>query len=158
MVAIGIDPSTTRVAIASLDESGEVDHRILPIPDSRGARRFRHTRDIAESALRLYDDVAVIAVEIPWSSNGTAFSLMGGAAVLCEVAQHVHPGAVVIELPTQVWKKDSVGAGNASKAAYIAHAIGLGATTNDEDACAALCIAQAAWVRWQRAIDQERAA
>lgn len=156
MVSLGIDPSTAKVAVASLADTGAVDHDTYRIPsDVRGARRLRYIRQLLSVELRRFEQVAVIVVEIPWSprSRGTSFSLMGSAAVLMEAAQCAHHGAVVLELPTQSWKADSVGNGNASKAEVMAHAIGLGLDVDDQDVADALCMAQAGWVAWHKATE-----
>lgn len=150
MNAIGIDPSTRRIAIAALTDKGRLKHRILSIPDTRGAQRLRAIRDATADALTAFSEVAVVVVEIPWANPkfGSSFALLSTAAVLMEAAQFAHPGAIVLDMPTQSWKTNSVGHGNASKLAVMEHAYGLGLSVADQDVADAICMAQAGWERW----------
>lgn len=165
MIALGIDPSTKRVAVAGLHENGEVSHQVFRVPaDLRGARRLRYIRILLEVELRQWQHVQAVVVEIPWSNpKGPTgnFALMSVTGVLMEAAQAAHHGAAIYDLPTQSWKKDSVGKGNASKTEVMTHAIGLGLDVDDQDVADALCMAQAGWVRWNDAVrssDARRAA
>ena len=149
MVALGIDPSSKRVAVAGLDENGSVSHQVFRIPDDlRGARRLRYIRILLEVELRQWTQVAVVVVEIPWANSSSSFVLLSSAGVLMESAQAAHHGAVVLDLTTNSWKRDSVGKGNATKDEVMAHAFGLGLDVEDQDVADALCMAQAGWVRW----------
>lgn len=156
MVALGIDPSTQKIAVAGLHESGDVSHQTFRVPaDLRGARRLRHIRILLEVELRQWSPVPVVVVEIPWANpkkGGSSFALLASAAVLMEAAQAAHHGAVVLDMPTQSWKSDSVGSGNASKEQVMAHALGLGYDGADQDVADALCMAQSGWVRWHHAV------
>jgi Holliday junction resolvasome RuvABC endonuclease subunit len=82
--------------------------------------------------------------------GGSSFVLLSIAGVLMEAAQEAFPGAVVLDMPTQSWKRDSVGHGNASKAEVLEHAHGLGLIGNDQDVADALAMAQAGFESWAR--------
>lgn len=160
MTALGIDPSTQKIAVSGLDESGEVSHQVFRVPDDVvGARRLRYIRTLLHVELKQWQDVAVIVVEIPWAprARGTSFALLASAAVLMESAQAAHHGAVVLDLQTAVWKELSIGRGGASKEDVMAHALGLGLEVDDQDAADALCMAQAGWVKWWHAVRLDEA-
>jgi Holliday junction resolvasome RuvABC endonuclease subunit len=155
ITAIGIDPAVSKpTAIASLDEQGNIRTREVNTPGRAvGARRLHMIRSVALPILRTFSDVAVVTVETPMAVRGQQagmISLLQCQGVLLEAAQHAHPGAVVLDSPPTTWKKWSVGSGNASKAEYIAHAQGLGLDSDDEDLCAAVCMAQSGLEKWLR--------
>lgn len=154
MICIGIDPSSKRIAVAALADDGDIDHHVRRIaPNLRGAQRLTAIRGgLVRDLISRYDRPLVIVVEIPWANpkSGSSFVLMSIAGVLLEAAQNAHPDSVVIEMPTQVWKADSVGNGNASKAAVLEHAQALGMRGDDQDVADALCMAQAGWHAWGR--------
>lgn len=156
MIALGIDPSVAKpIPVVALSTTGTVQTRTIPVPRSIfGARRLLAIRASALAVLSSFDGgngVCAIAVETPWSNpknpsgNSSGIQCQG---VLLEAAQTAHPGAVVFEMPSQTWKKESVGNGRASKEEYIAHAAGLGLDDPSEDEAASACLAQAALERW----------
>lgn len=156
MIALGVDPSTKKIAVAGLTDRGETRSRIMPVGDITGARRLSVIREMTIAAVTTIahnHEVAVIVVEIPWAnpSSGSSFQLLASAGVILEASQHAHPGAVVLERPTQSWKKLSVGNGNASKTDCLDHAVALGWNGRDSDIADALCMAQAAWHEWHTA-------
>jgi hypothetical protein len=146
VICLGIDPDSERVVIAGIDHAGNLTIGDYPIERGHiGAHRLRFLRETARQNLRGWRDVAVIAVERQFNGQ-----MPGIAGVLCEAAQAAHHGAVVLELSAGTWKRDSVGHGNCSKPEYIAHAQSLGLESDDEDLAASVCLAQAAWVWWER--------
>jgi hypothetical protein len=132
---LGIDPSSVRIAVGALTDTGDIGHHVQIIPDGhKGARRLHLIRRVMLDSLRAYGRPEVVLHQI--------------AGVLLEVAQEAFPCAVVIDMPTQVWKKWSVGPGNCSHSEYLAHAQGLGMEGKDLDVAAALCMAQAGFEAW----------
>jgi Holliday junction resolvasome RuvABC endonuclease subunit len=159
VIALGIDPGSRRTAVSGLTDAGAVTSRVLAIPaDLRGARRLVHARNVLAAHLAEHRDVAVVAVEIPWGGARSSFVLLSLAGVILEAAQTAHPGAVVLELTTGEWKRETVGHGAATKEAVLEHAHGIGLVGDDQDAADALCMAQAAFERWTRALEQARRA
>lgn len=153
MIALGVDVSTKKIAFSTIDDDGRIVPNVhILLGDHRGARRLCEARRIARTQARRYSDLAVAVVEIPWARSGSSFALLSIAAVCLEAVQAEHPGAVVLDLPTQSWKLDSVGRGNASKDECMAYAHGLGMMGADQDVADATCMAQAAWYRWSKAI------
>jgi Holliday junction resolvasome RuvABC endonuclease subunit len=145
---LGIDPSSRRIAVAAITDTGDIGHHVQIIPDGhKGARRLHLIRRVMLDSLRAYGRPEVVVVEVPWSPRPSVV-LHQISGVLLEVAQEAFPCAVVIDMPTQVWKRDSVGPGNASKAQVLAHAHGLGLIGNDQDVADALCMAQAGFEAW----------
>jgi Holliday junction resolvasome RuvABC endonuclease subunit len=152
MIALGADVSTKKIALAALRDDGTFKLHNIAVIDARGARRLMQVRAAVRVAVMgRFPETAVAAVEIPWAASASSFSLLAIAAVTLEAIQAAVPGAVVLDVPTQTWKKDSVGHGNASKADVLAHAQGLGYQGDDQDSADALCMAQGAWERWLRA-------
>lgn len=154
MICLGIDPSSKRLAFAALKDDGDIAHHVVVIPDElRGAQRLHSIRRVTVESLQGYGMPVVIVVEIPWANpkaGGSSFVLLSIAGVLMEAAQEACPYAVVLDMPTQVWKRDSVGNGNASKADVLTHAQALGMVGTDQDVADALCMAQAGWGAWSR--------
>jgi Holliday junction resolvasome RuvABC endonuclease subunit len=169
VTCLGIDPSSRRIAVAALKDNGDIAHHVQIIPDLRGARRLHFIRRVIVESLQGYGQPAVVVVEIPWApptrkrkdgktvQGGSSFVLLSIAGVLMEAAQEAFPGAVVLDMPTQSWKRDSVGRGNASIPEYVEHAQGLGMVGDDIDVAAALCMAQAGFESWARRTESEAA-
>jgi Holliday junction resolvasome RuvABC endonuclease subunit len=153
MIALGIDVSTRKLAIAGLREDGTITHHALSLdPDRRGARRLREARTTAWAVLDGYrlQDVCCVVVEIPWAANKSNFALLAIAGVVMEAAQAALPQAVILDVPTPSWKSETVGHGNATKLEVGDHAAGLGYDGSDQDVADALCMAQMAWDRWSK--------
>lgn len=153
MIALGIDVSTTKLAIAGVREDGSLTWHALPLnPDNRGARRLRAAREAGWAICDSYrKEASAVVVEIPWASGKSSFSLLAIAAVVMEAAQAAIPNAVVMDVPTPTWKLETVGHGNATKAEVMAHVRGLGYEGDDQDVADALAMAQCAGERWMRA-------
>jgi Holliday junction resolvasome RuvABC endonuclease subunit len=149
VTCLGIDPSSRRIAVAALKDNGDIAHHVQVIPNLRGARRLHLIRRVMVESLQGYGNPSCVVVEIPWGRTNS-FVLHSIAGVLMEAAQEAFPHAVVLDMPTQVWKRESVGKGNASIPEYVAHAQGLGMVGDDIDVAAALCMAQAAFESWAR--------
>ena len=164
MLSLGIDGALTKpIAIASLDDRGDIRTRTVPVPKRvNGAARLAAIRSGMCVVLSQFEDVAVVVVETPFGrqSVGLTNSLQAQGVIL-EAAQATHPGAVVMDLSPTGWKTWSVGFGTASKDAYIAHAQALGLDADDEDLASAVCQAQAGmelWLRETRSTHQEQSA
>jgi Holliday junction resolvasome RuvABC endonuclease subunit len=154
---LGIDPSSVRIAVAALTDTGDIGHHVQIIPDGhKGARRLHLIRRVMLQSLQAYGRPEVVVVEIPWGRTNS-FVLHSIAGVLLEVAQEAFPCAVVIDMPTQVWKRDSVGPGNATKGQVLAHAHGLGLIGDDQDVADALLMAQAGFEAWATRTEREAA-
>ncbi len=158
MIALGIDVSTRLLAVAAIDDTG--DHHTVSIPldpSLRGAQRLTAARGALLHTLardtKLHANAAM--VEIPWAKRGSSFALLSMAGVCLEVTQHALRGCVVMDVPTQTWKRESVGNGNASKDAVMVHARGLGYTGGSQDEADALCMAQAAMERLLRTVGRD---
>jgi len=153
VIALGIDGALSKpIAIASLDDQGNIRTRQVPVPKRvNGAARLAAIRSGMCVVLLQFKDVAVVVVETPFGrqSVGLTNSLQAQGVVL-EAAQATHPGAVVMDLSPTAWKTWSVGCHTASKEAYILHAQGLGLDSDDEDLGAATCMAQAGMELWLR--------
>lgn len=148
MRSIGIDPDSTAFVMVSMDEDGGVVTRRVPLVKTRDqAARLVNIRMMATFQLVAENDVAVITIEIPWG-NPSNPHLMAIHGVLQEAAKWTHPDAVVLATPTQSWKKDTVGRGNATKAEVMAHARARGLSESDQDLADALCMAESGWSRW----------
>jgi len=155
MIALGIDVSTKKLAIAGLREDGSITHHVMMLdPDRRGARRLREARTTAWAVLDSYrlQEVCCVAVEIPWAANKSNFALLAIAGVAMEAAQAALPGAVILDVPTPTWKSETVGHGNATKLEVADHAAGLGYEGGDQDVADALCMAQLAWDRFAKEV------
>ncbi len=154
-VWVGVDVSTRKLAFVAHMSTGEVRCLVRPLDGSlRGARRLHHARLVAERTARtMFPDAACVAVELPFTPHQNV-ALMGVAAVTLEAVQAAVPGAVVLDVNTGVWKRDTVGFGNASKEHVMAHARAQGYDGSDQDVADAWCIAvfaREAWlseVRW----------
>lgn len=147
--AVGIDVSTKRLAFATVTADGGAGRmRVADIESSdRGARRLARARACAFSMTRQFPDAYVYAVEVPFTKH-QSFALMGIAAVVLEAVQAAVPDAVVLEVSTGVWKKSTVGFGNATKDHVMGHAHDLGYAGDDQDLADALCIAEFAHEAW----------
>lgn len=157
MIALGLDISTTEFAIATLDDHGDHHAFRVPIPQAKGARRLCAARSGLISSLRYRDihtDVAFI--EIPWTPRPN-LALMTLAGTAMEGIQCIYPGAVVIEGSASVWKKQTVGNGQATKDQVMAHACGIGYTGTSQDEADALVMAQCALEQLLTTIGREAA-
>lgn len=155
MIALGVDVSTKRLAIAGLRADGSITSHALSLdPNRRGAHRLREARTTAWAVLDGYrlQEACAVVVEIPWAANKSSFALLSVAAVVLEAAQAALPGAVVMDVPTPTWKLETVGHGNATKAEVMGHVRGLGYEGEDQDVADALCMAQVAWNRWAKEV------
>lgn len=147
---VGVDVSTKKLAFAGISDDGQIHTAVRPIQDARGARRLNHVRaqTMAMTYDRIFDykieAVESVAVEIPWAGSRSSFALLSVAAVTLEAVQALCPYAVVMELTTGEWKRESVGHGNATKLEVMTHALNRGLPVNhDQDLADALCIAEA---------------
>jgi Holliday junction resolvasome RuvABC endonuclease subunit len=165
MLSLGIDGALTKpIAIASLDDRGDIRTRTVPVPKRvNGAPRLAAIRSAMSVVVSQFDPVVVVVVETPYGrrmSRGLMSSLQAQGVIL-EAVQAALPGALVLDLSPDDWKKHSVGHVRASKDEYILHAQGLGLDSDDEDRCAATCMAQAGmelWLRETRSTHQEQSA
>lgn len=153
LTALGIDPSSKKIATAGLDEDGNITTRLLPVPAAlRGAQRLAYIRSALSVQLSQFRDVAVIVVEIPWAHPRPSFVLLSIAGVILEAAQSTHPDVEVLGATTGEWKLATVGKGNASKADVLGHAHGRGYFGEDQDIADALAMAEMGWGRWHGAV------
>jgi Holliday junction resolvasome RuvABC endonuclease subunit len=148
MIAVGLDVSTRRIAIAAVtDEVRRVQVVELDARE-RGARRYMQARAAVRAAIEhKFRDATVFGVEVPFTPHQNQ-ALMGLAAVSLEAVQAAMPYAVVLDLNTGTWKKDTVGHGNATKDQVAAWALGLGYDGDDQDVCDAIGVAVCARERW----------
>jgi Holliday junction resolvasome RuvABC endonuclease subunit len=149
----GIDVSSQKgIAFAWLDAGGNITYRKLHTDlELRGARRLVQIRAASTAlAVRQMGNTGCCLVEIPWAARDDSFVLLSITGVVLEAVQAGAPHLAVMEVPTAQWKRWSVGKGNASKDEYRRHALNLGYEGNDEDIAAAVCMAQAAWNRYER--------
>lgn len=155
LTALGVDVSTNKIALVALDTEGDLKAYNVPVmPGQHGAVRLRQVRAAVRAALQgRFPTVHAAMVEIPWAKRGSSFALLSIAGVCLEAVQSVHHGAVVFDVPTQTWKLESVGHGNATKAQVAEHARGLGLLGDDQDQADACCLAQAALERLLRHIN-----
>lgn len=150
LVCLGIDVSSTKIAVGAIREDGSIAYHAAALPLGAGARRLLTGLEATRAVLHPYRAVAaVIVVEIPWASGASSFALLSMAGVAMAAAQQACPGAVVTDCPTPTWKLESVGRGNATKQDVMVHAHALGYTGVDQDVADALCMAQCGWVRWE---------
>jgi hypothetical protein len=151
---LGIDPAAGKgVALAWIDDGG-INHRLLDVSGEVGARRLGDIRRMVRAELVAMPPAflpACVVVEIPWSRPPN-FALIGSAAMCLEAAQDAAPGAVVMEVPTQNWKREAGLPGNAGKPAVMALAGRLGYRGDDQDVADALVMALVAQRRWERAV------
>lgn len=153
MISIGIDVAIgKKIAIASLDEDGNLRTHLLPVPAGAGARRLTHIRKATRQAIKTrFATGCVVVVEIPWAPGGQSnFELLAATGVVLEAAQDALAGAIVMEIPTARWKLHSVGQAVASKDKCIEHAQGLGYTGEDSDVADAVCMADCGWSLWAK--------
>jgi hypothetical protein len=149
----GIDVSSQKgIAFGWIDENGRVTHRKVHLDlTARGGRRLVQARLACHAiAVRQMGDTACGIIEIPWASRDNSFVLLSLTGVVLEAVQAGAPHVAMMEVPTGQWKGWSVGRGNATAPEYQAHAKALGYDGNDEDIAAAVCMAQAAWNRYDR--------
>jgi len=145
---VGIDVSTANLAFCGIANNGDITTRVIPLdPSLRGGWRFSEAHRLAHIGLAQFSAVVAVGVEIPWAVR-PSFDLLGVAAVASMAAQERLPSAVVMEMTTGSWKKESVGFGNASKADVMAHAQSRGLLLDDQDLADALCIAECMVGRW----------
>ena len=145
MISLGIDTALSKpIALASLDENGTLHTRkVGPFRNQNGAVRLASIRSAVSVVLSHYrPDVVVVETPFGRQSRGLTNSVQAQGVIL-EAAQATHPGALVLDLSPGDWKRWSVGDRSADKEAYIAHAQALGLGSEDEDLCAAACMAQA---------------
>lgn len=154
MIALGIDVSTTKIAIGGIREDVSLVTKALELdPNARAARRLVGARLIAYAALGGHaGECCACVVENPLNRRPN-MQLLGVAFVVIEAAQAAMPGAIVMDAHVGTWKKEALGDGHggASKDEVMAHAIALGYQGDDQDIADALVMADCAWGRWHRA-------
>jgi Holliday junction resolvasome RuvABC endonuclease subunit len=154
MVALGIDCSTRKLAVAGIREDGSIATHALELsPTARGARRLVGARTVAHAVLQPYaGEACACVIENPLNRRAN-MQLLGVAFVVIEAAQAAMPGCVVMDAHVGVWKREALGDGygGADKALVMAHARGLGYEGDDQDLADALTMADCAWGRWHRA-------
>jgi len=153
VIALGIDCALSKpIALASLDDQGDIRTRTVPVPKRvNGAPRLAAIRSAMSVVVSQFDPVVVV-VETPYGrrmSRGLMSSLQAQGVIL-EAVQAALPGALVLDLSPDDWKKHSVGRAKATRDEYIAHAQGLGLDSDDEDLASAVCQAQAGMELWLR--------
>lgn len=151
MIAIGVDVSTKRLAFAGIREDGSLALHALELDHTRrGARRLTEARSVAYAVLCGYAvDCCTVMVEEP--ARGDINRI---AVVVSEAAQAAIPRAVVWTVRPQTWKFAAVGHGGAPKQDCLAYAQIRGYVGADQDLADALCMAAAAWKRWDTAIKE----
>ncbi len=160
MIALGIDVSTRKLAIAGVRDDGSIVFHALELSrKARGARRLVGARTAAYGALGAYrTEACVIAVEVPIiGGRANNRELLAVAYSVVEAAQAACPDAVVMDVPLSTWRKAVLGRGNADKDDALRYAAGLGYHGDDVDLAEALCVAEYGWGRW-RAATREKAA
>lgn len=158
MIALGIDISTKKIAVAGIREDGSIVTKGFELdPKARGARRLVGARLTAYAALGEHDrEAAIIVVENPRTRGGD-MGLLGTAFVVVEAAQAACTNVVVMDVYPASWKKAVLGYGRADKLDALRFAHGLGYVGGDDDIADALCIAQLGWMRWEQ-MTRDRAA
>lgn len=154
MIALGVDVSTKKIAVAGVREDGALTLHALALDHTRrGARRLAEARAAAYAVLAGYShDCCTVMVEEP--AGGQVRELLRVACVVAEAAQAALPGALVWTVGQSVWKRELLGHGHAGKDMSLAFAAGLGYTGTDDDLSDALCLAQLAWDRWNDALGE----
>lgn len=147
MIAVGVDVSSKKLAFASVDTDGPHKVSVWPLTEKEPARLFAQARSVAMATTRRFPGAYIFAVEIPYTPHQN-FKLMGVAAVVVEAIQSSCPGAVVLDVSTGAWKKETVGFGNATKDHVLAHARAQGYEGDDQDVADALCVAEYAREVW----------
>lgn len=153
MLAMGVDISTRKIALAGLAYDGTLHTHAVHLPTAdRGARRLSVARSILTQSLKApkWQDTVVVVIEVAWPG----FVLLSMTAVVMETVQTAFPGSIVSEVSAGTWMKETVGHGKASKPEYIAFAQAQGLETDDEDLAAATCMAVCAWERWNRDVGE----
>jgi Holliday junction resolvasome RuvABC endonuclease subunit len=154
VIALGIDVSTKKLAIAGIREDGSLVTKALELdPNARAARRLVGARLVAHAALGGHaGECCACIVENPLNRRPN-MQLLGVAFVVIEAAQSAMPGAIVMDAHVGTWKKEALGDGHggATKEEVMAHAIALGYEGQDQDIADALVMADCAWGRWNRA-------
>jgi hypothetical protein len=154
MIALGVDVSTKKLAIAGIREDSTLTLHALSLDHTRrGARRLAEARSTAYAVLNGYShECCTVMVEEP--AGGEVRELLRVACVVAEAAQAAVPGALVWTVGQSSWKKQLLGHGHAGKPVTLAFAHGLGYTGDDDDLGDALCMAQLAWERWNDALGE----
>ena len=119
---IGIDPSTQRVAVASIAADGRRGVSTASFPASAGGQRlsaiYDGTRDLVEEIAAMVKP-GVIVVEQPSGARpNPSLSYAVGvtmAAAFDGVAEVTGHGVLVETVTSSSWKKIAIGAGNAYK-------------------------------------------
>lgn len=160
---VGVDVSTKKLAFAGISDNGDIVTNVEGIDDKlRGGQRLALARALAIVGFCVMEDeaeergeaVGAVGVEIPWAPKGrSSFSLLAVAGVTLEAASAFNLDAVVMEMTTGEWKRESVGHGNATKLEVMTHALNRGLPVNhDQDLADALCIAEAMVGRYDKAV------
>lgn len=152
MIAWGVDVSTKRIAIASIDHEDKVWSDSVDVPAGlTGARRLVAVRRTAHMAGWRVGQLcaggpSAILVEDPTFGGRTNPPLIQAVGVTLEALafDYVCP---VLEIPVGTWKKESVGRGNAQKGEVMEFALSLGADPKNQDEADAVGIAVAAMRR-----------
>lgn len=151
MLALGIDISTRKIAVVGITERGDLHTHAIGVPAGRtGAQRLCVMRTVLASSLKAerWQDTCVALVEIPWAAGSSSFALLSATGVVLETVQAQFPGAIVMDVPTPSWKRETVGHGMAPKQDCMTYAQGIGYDGTDQDLADAACMASAAWGRW----------
>lgn len=162
---LGVDVSTKKIAVAGLRYDGTIEQAVLFLdPDGRGARRLHEAREQVTDRLRgiFGPRVDAVCVETPWAGTRPSYPLLGLAAVCLEAIQATWPGAVVMDVTTGEWKRETLGDGhgNATKEQVMTHVRAAhGYSAGDQDVADALAMAECARERWWASMtDPEEAA
>lgn len=115
---VGVDPSTQRVAIASVSPEGLRGVSTGSFPSRRGGRRLAvilyETRRLMRSLVDAGVEPGVIVVEQP-SGKTPNLQLVYATGVIMAAVAEVCPGAVAETVPSSTWKKVACGRGNIYK-------------------------------------------
>lgn len=152
MIALGIDVSTKKIAIAGIRDNDTIVTKALELnPKARGARRLVGARLVARAALSGHaSEACMVVVENPMHARPNMGTL-GIAFVVIEAAQAACPNAVVMDCPPSTWRKSVLGHGRADKDDALRYVKRYGYLGNDDDIAEALCLAQLGWDRWNAA-------
>lgn len=114
----GIDPSTLRVAIATVSSEGRRGVSTRSFPSRTGGRRLAvihyETQLLARSLVEAGEAPAVIVVEQP-SGQTPNLQLVYAVGVILAAVAAVVPRAVVETVPSSTWKRVACGKGNLYK-------------------------------------------